>query len=110
MELARELLAVVLCVAAASTVAPAARADDLPKSTQKMLKDLRLVGDPLVADLDREVQSISPSIVEAAKKEGGINYSGSIAPKDFDKMTAPFRERYPFIKIKYSSGDQNARN
>ena len=86
------------------------RAADLPKSTQKMLEDLKLIGDPIVADLDAEANSMPASVVEAAKKEGVVDYSGSIDPKDFDKMTAPFRERYPFIKIKYSSGDQNTRN
>ncbi len=103
----------VFTVMAALTAALAltpARAAELPKSTQKMLEDLKLTGDPIVADLNAEANSMPASVIEAAKKEGVVDYSGSIDPKDFDKMTAPFRERYPFIKIKYSSGDQNTRN
>jgi len=100
-----------IALTAAFALRPAApRAAELPKSTQKMLQDLKLTGDPIVADLDAEANSMPASVIEAAKKEGVVEYSGSIDTKDFDKMTAPFRERYPFIKIKYSSGDQNTRN
>jgi iron(III) transport system substrate-binding protein len=85
-------------------------AGELPASTQKMLADLKLTGDPIVADLDAEASSMPKAIVDAARKEGVVEYSGSIEPRDFDRMTAPFRERYPFIKFKYTSGDQNTRN
>lgn len=90
-------------------MAPVASAADLPKATQKMLKDLGLVGDPLVADLNEEARA-PDALVAAARKEGGFDYSSSFSPAIFSKMSAPFRERYPFIKIKYSSGDQFARN
>jgi ABC-type Fe3+ transport system substrate-binding protein len=104
------LLAGIAIGAALAFVPFALRAADLPKSTQKMLEDLKLVGDPIVTDLNEEATNMPASVVEAAKKEGVVDYSGSIDPKDFDKMTAPFRERFPFIKIRYSSGDQTNRN
>ncbi|HEY4136536.1 MAG TPA: extracellular solute-binding protein [Alphaproteobacteria bacterium] len=99
-------MAVLSCAAFAATAGYAA---DLPKSTQKMLADLKLTGDPVVADIDEEVHS-GDALVAAANKEGGFDYSSSFSVEIFNKMTAPFRERYPGVKIRYSSGDQFARN
>src|SRR5262249_7501361 len=73
-------------------------------------KELKIEGDPIVADLDAEATNAPKEMVEAARKEGTFDYSSSFSPQLFNLMTAPFRERYPFIKIRYSSGDQFARN
>ena len=72
---------------------------DLPKSTQKMLQELGFVGDPMVADLDVEAQSAPAAMVEAARKEGVIEISGSIEQSDFRKMSEPFREGRVLVDI-----------
>ena len=101
-------LAACLGLTAGFTAAPSHA--ELPKSTQKILKDLGLTGDKLVADLDAEAQSTPAAIIEAAKKEGSISISGTIEAADFRKMSEPFRERYPFVQLKFFSADQNVRN
>jgi iron(III) transport system substrate-binding protein len=100
----------VLAFALGMTAAVHAGAADLPKATQKMLQDLGLAGDKLVADLEAEAESAPAVLVESASKEGAVEITGSIEPSDFRKMSAPFTERYPKIKLKYYSADQNMRN
>ena len=103
-------IAVAACVSLTATIQPTPAFAELPKSTAKMLLDLKLTGDKLVADLDTEAQSTPASVIEAARKEGVIEISGTIEPSDFRKMSEPFRERYPFVRLKYFSADQNVRN
>jgi iron(III) transport system substrate-binding protein len=103
-------VALAVCLGMTASLAATPSFGEVPKSTQKLLKDLGLTGDKLVANLDAEAQSTPAAIVEAAKKEGTISISGTIDAGDFRKMSEPFRERYPFVQIKYFSGDQNARN
>ena len=100
----------ILALTLGVTAASGAWAADLPKSTQKMLQELGFTGDPMVADLDAEAQSAPAAMVEAARKEGVVEISGSIEQSDFRKMSEPFRERYPFVRLKYFSADQNLRN
>ncbi len=47
--------------------------------------------------------------IAGAKKGGKLRISGSSRPKDFKRLAAPFRERYPFIKIDYTRGSRNNR-
>lgn len=82
----------------------------LPRTTETMLRALHLLGDPMVADLDAEAGSAPAALVEAAKKQAALDISGSMRDEDFRKMTAPFRERYPGIALKYTSGDTNMRS
>jgi ABC-type Fe3+ transport system substrate-binding protein len=98
------LLGAALLLAAAGAQAAA-----LPRATETMLRDLHMLGDPLVADLDTEVNAVPPGLAEAAQKEGSLTISGSMRDEDFRKMVLPFRERYPGIALKYVSGDTNMR-
>jgi iron(III) transport system substrate-binding protein len=47
--------------------------------------------------------------IKGARKEGTVKIKGSTKPLDFERSVAPFRERYPFIKINYSRGSRNTR-
>ena len=102
-------LCIVSGLVGAAMTAGVAIAADLPKSTQDMIKALKLDG-KLVEGINEEVNAIPASIVEAAKKEGELVISGSIDNDEFRKMSEPFRTRYPFIKVRYNSADQFARN
>lgn len=80
----------------------------LPKSTQEMLKKLKL--DPsFLAGIDKELQ-IPQEWVEKARKEGKVRVRGTPAVARFEKrFFAPFRERYPFISLEYTGGSQRDR-
>ncbi|HEY4134641.1 MAG TPA: extracellular solute-binding protein [Alphaproteobacteria bacterium] len=87
----------------------AASAEELPKSLQKMLDKIKLPAE-VTANINEEVNNISPAIVAAAKKEKRLDVSGSMDVKEFAVMVQPFKERYPEIDVRYSSGDQFSRN
>lgn len=80
----------------------------LPQSTQEMLKKLRL--DPsILANIDRELE-VPKGWIEKAKKEGKLRIMGSgFQPSLVRAAQLPFRERYPFITIEYSSPGHNIR-
>jgi iron(III) transport system substrate-binding protein len=99
-----------LLLGAALALLLAGRAAALPRSTETMLKEVKLLGDPMVADLEQEVATSPAALIAAAKKEGTLTISGSMRDQDFRKMTGPFRERYPGITLKYISGDTNMRS
>ena len=99
-----------LLLGAALTLLLAGEAAALPRATETMLKEVKLLGDPMVADLEQEVATSPADLIEAAKKEGALTISGSMRDQDFRKMTQPFRERYPGITLKYISGDTNMRS
>jgi iron(III) transport system substrate-binding protein len=86
-----------------------ASAGELPKSTQKMLDKIKLPAD-VTANINEEVDRISPAIVEAAKQEKRLDISGSMHIEEFTTMLEPFHERYPFVDVRYSGGSQFARN
>jgi len=50
-------IALAACVSLTAAIGAAPALAELPKSTEKMLRDLKLTGDKLVADLDAEAQS-----------------------------------------------------
>ncbi|HET9150006.1 MAG TPA: extracellular solute-binding protein [Alphaproteobacteria bacterium] len=107
----QRLLAGVLLAAFAAMGVHAAFAADTPKATQTILKALKLTDDAkITANLNEEATDAPAAIVEGAKKEKTLTISGSIRADEFQKIVAPFRERYPFLSVRYSSGDQNARN
>jgi ABC-type Fe3+ transport system substrate-binding protein len=102
----RWFLTASLAVMAALT-ASLALAADLPKSTQKMLADLKL--DPsIMSGLDQEL-NVPPQWIEEAKKEGTIRISATWDQGQYRKMMAPFVERYPFLKQEYSRGSRQER-
>ena len=79
------------------TVAVAA---DLPKATQKAMADLKL--DPkMIAGLDDELK-VPQAWLDGAKKEAQVAIFGTWNERDFTTLTAPFKERYPFVNLRYN--------
>jgi iron(III) transport system substrate-binding protein len=76
-----------------------ASAADLPKATQKTLADLKL--EPALLDgLDAELD-VPKAWLDGARQEKEVIISGTWEPREFREMTAPFRERYPFVNLRY---------
>ena len=94
-------------VMAALLLAIPASAADLPKSTQAMLTALKLSPD-LMQGLDAEL-AVPKEWVTAAEREGVVKVLGSWDAQQFATMVAPFKERYPAVKIDYARGDFDAR-
>lgn len=82
--------------------AAGASAADLPAPTKKVLKALKLPESTLNG-LDKEL-AVPKEILAGAKKEGALTILGSWRPSEFTKLSAPFKKRYPFLKIKYNYG------
>jgi iron(III) transport system substrate-binding protein len=81
---------------------PAVGAADLPAPTKKILKSLSLPESTL-AGLDKELAVPAP-ILEGAKKEGTVTILGSWRPREFSRLSGPFKRRYPFLKVNYNYG------
>ncbi len=81
--------------------------DALPESTQKILKMLKL--DPsILSDIDEEHQ-VPKEWIEKARQEGKLRIISTEKPNELNVTMAPFKERYPFIKIKYSTSTRKDR-
>lgn len=109
MSVWRQALGAVAAIAVGSAVLAAApaQAADLPKATQKILQELKL--DPsILSGLDKEL-AVPQEWIEGAKKEGAIRIGATWDPSQYRKMTAPFVERYPFIKHEYARGSRQDR-
>src|SRR5262249_52452959 len=77
-------------------------AAELPASTKAVLSALKL--DPaLLANADEEA-ALPSGWREKARQEGPLNIIGSWDVAQFEKMTRPFRERYPDVQINYVRG------
>ena len=76
-----------------------AEAADLPKTTQKVLKELK-VDASLMRGIDEEL-AVPQAWVDAARKEGEVIVLGTWPAKQFKVMVDPFIERYPFVKVTY---------
>jgi iron(III) transport system substrate-binding protein len=74
---------------------PALAAPALPKATVEMLRELKL-SPSILGDIDKELQ-VPAEWIEKAKKEGKFVFF--VPPTSGQVSTAPFEERYPFIKI-----------
>jgi iron(III) transport system substrate-binding protein len=99
-----KLAATVAAVILGTSVAYAA---DLPKSTQDQLTSLKL--QPSFMDgLDKEL-AVPQAWLDGAKKEQNLRITGSWDNDQFQKLSKPFNERYPFIKIAYTRGDLTVR-
>src|SRR5690349_14773568 len=101
---------VAMAAAAVGTVAfaiPAALSAELPKSTQAILKKLEQKPE-LLSGLDEELK-VPQDWIDGAKKEGVVRILGTWDPKQFGIMNAPFRERFPGVKVEYSRANFNAR-
>ena len=96
------------CVAALACLAAlAAAAADLPKATQKALADHKIDAS-LLDGLDAELK-VPDAWIEGAKKEDQVVVLGTWEPRQFGAMVAPFKERYPFVNLRYNRAGTAAR-
>lgn len=86
--------------------APCAAAE-LPQATQKALTDLSLDASVLNG-LDAEL-AVPQAWIDGARQDKEVIVSGTWEPKEFRDMTAAFRERYPFINVKYERAGTSGR-
>ena len=84
-----------------------AGAAELPKATQKAIADLK-VDAALLNGLDAEL-NVPQAWLDGAKQEKEVTVSGTWDAREFQNMTAPFRERYPFINLKYERAGTSGR-
>ena len=90
----------------ALALGPAAAAET-PKATQKAMADLKL--EPSLLDgLDAEL-NVPQAWVDGAKQEKEVIVTGTWQPREFQDMTAAFRERYPFVNVKYERAGTSGR-
>lgn len=98
---------VALGVLALLLPAAAAGAAELPKVTQKVLKDLKL--DASVLDgLEAEL-AVPQAWIEAAKQEKEVTILGTWDARQFRAMAEAFNARYPFINLKYARTSTSGR-
>lgn len=79
----------------------------LPKSTQEMLKKLKIDA-TILSDIDKELQ-VPKGWIDGAKKEGKLRVFSTMDPPQADLFFRPFKERYPFIAIEYSRASHEDR-
>ncbi|MFM2130028.1 MAG: hypothetical protein RL477_1574 [Pseudomonadota bacterium] len=102
----KTLFAIFAAIAAPCAFAAAAAAE-LPRSTQKVLAELKI--DPsLMNGLDAEL-NVPGAWIEAAEKEGQVLVLGTWNARHFETMIGPFRERYPKIRVNYNRAGTMAR-
>lgn len=80
---------------------------ETPASAAKLAKKYKIPAN-LMSKWEAE-QKVPAAWIAGARKEGTVVIKGSTKQRDFDRQVAPFRERYPFIKVKYSRGSRNTR-
>ncbi|MFT5538811.1 MAG: ABC-type Fe3+ transport system substrate-binding protein, partial [Alphaproteobacteria bacterium] len=78
-----------------------AGAAELPKTTQKMLKALKLDGS-VIKGIDEELKVPQAWLDTARNKEKVVNIYTTMRPKAWKKMHDIWKERYPGIKLKHS--------
>lgn len=96
----KRLLANVLMFVVSLVLAAGAMAVDLPKATQKMLAESKL-SPSLLNGLDAEL-AVPQAWLDGAAQEKQVDIFGTWNDSDFRTMTAAFRERYPFVNLRYS--------
>ena len=94
-----QLHTTVMALAATMVLGASAGAADLPKATQKALNDLKLDAS-LMDGLDAEL-NVPKAWIDGAAKEDEVVILGTWGNRGFQDMTAPFRERYPKVKLNY---------
>jgi ABC-type Fe3+ transport system substrate-binding protein len=80
-------------------VASTAPAQELPKSTQQYLAEVKLSSDAM-SGLDEEL-AVPQAWLDGARKEGTVKILGSWKDSEFKALNAPFQERYPWIRVVY---------
>ena len=103
----RGILVVVAALMSILAPGSAVSAADLPKATQKAMGDLKLDAS-LLDGLDAEL-NVPKAWLDGAKEEKEVIVSGTWEPREFRDMTAPFRERYPFINLRYERAGTSGR-
>jgi iron(III) transport system substrate-binding protein len=101
------LLSITTALAAVLGLSFAAGAAELPKTVQKAMTDLKLES-KLLDGLDAEL-NVPAAWLDGAKQEKEVVVSGTWEPKEFQDMTAPFRERYPFLNVRYERAGTTGR-
>ena len=79
----------------------------LPKSTEEMLKKLKLDASVL-SNIDKELE-VPKAWLDGARKEGKLRIYHTVDPPQAEVMFRPFRERFPFISIEYSRASHEDR-
>lgn len=103
----RQVLGALMVLACIVAPAFSASAAELPKATQKAVADLKL--DPALLDgLDAEL-NVPKAWLDGAKEEKEVIVSGTWEAKEFRDMTAAFKERYPFINLRYERSGTTGR-
>jgi ABC-type Fe3+ transport system substrate-binding protein len=101
MTVLRHRYGLALLLAGAAWLMPAAAAE-LPRATQQLLSQAKL--DPgLLAGIDAEL-AVPQGWIDGARREADVKVLASWDPAQFRTLTAPFRERYPFVKLTYMRG------
>jgi len=72
----------------------------LPKSTQQVLKKLKLDAS-ILSGIDKELE-VPKKWIEKAREEGKLKVLGAADATKTKVAIRPFKERYPFIDIDYS--------
>ena len=98
------LLVIALQLGSLSTFAFAA---PLPKSTEEMLKKLKLDASVL-SNIDKELE-VPKAWLDGARKEGKLRIYHTVDPPQAEVTFRPFKERFPFISIEYSRASHEDR-
>lgn len=78
-----------------------------PKSIQEMVKKLKL--DPsILASTDEELR-VPTEWIENARREAKVRLFSTFRPARAKVFLAPFKERYPFIAVEYSTASRKER-
>jgi iron(III) transport system substrate-binding protein len=102
----RPLIAI-LAALAPLVAARACAASPIPKATQKAVDGLKL--DASVLDgLDAELAA-PQAMIDGAKAEKDVVIAGTWTPREFQDMVAPFKERYPFVNLRYQRAGASER-
>jgi iron(III) transport system substrate-binding protein len=84
-----------------------ASAAPLPKSTEEMLKKLKLDAS-ILSGIDKELE-VPKAWLDGARKEGNLRIYHTVDPPQAEVMFRPFKERFPFIAIEYSRASHEDR-
>src|SRR4030095_8042135 len=79
----------------------------LPKSTDEILKKLKLDASTL-ANIDKELE-VPKAWLDGARKEGKLRIFSTFDPGQQEALARPFKEPYPFINIEYSRASHEDR-
>ncbi len=94
------MAAALVAVSGVGLGAGLAKSEPLPKATQQVLDSLKL-GPEFAAGIEAEAR-MPAAWIAGAKREKFTRILGTWDANQFTRMTAPFRERFPFIALRYS--------